>query len=70
MKNAESPMPATLERRGFCGTVAGWIASLVFVKFPQAPGQVTKQEFLVVNGWVLTREDIAGSAITHHVVQL
>jgi hypothetical protein len=64
-----------LDRRGVCSLIAGWAVSVIFAKLPYAaepslPSAKTDHEFLAVNGWVLTREDIAGSRMMNHVVEL
>lgn len=75
MKKAQNPSGAVADRRGFCTSIAGWVVGIIFANFPFAAEQSlhvanTDQEFLVVNGWVLTRGDFAGSEMTNHVVRL
>jgi hypothetical protein len=49
--------------------------SVIFAKLPFAAEQSlhlanTDQEFLVINGWVLTNEDFAETEMTNHVARL
>jgi hypothetical protein len=66
---------AVLDRRGFCSSIAVGAVSVIFAKLPFAAEQSlhlanTDQEFLVINGWVLTSEDFAETEMTNHVARL
>ncbi len=55
--------------------MAGLAINVVLAKLPFGVEQRSRmaaadQEFLIVNGWVLTREDIAASEVTPDVVRL
>ncbi len=60
-------------RRCFCCSIAGLAVNVVLAKLPSGVEQRSKmaapnQEFLIINGWVLTREDVAASQMTPNVV--
>jgi hypothetical protein len=55
---------AIIDRRFFCRSIAGLAVNVVLAKLPSG----IEQEFLIVNGWVLTREDMAASEVTPNVV--
>ena len=64
---------ATVDRRRVCWSIAGLTLNAVLAKLPFEGKQELKiaaadQMFVIVNGWVLTREDIAASKITFNVV--
>ena len=64
-----------INRRRFCDAVTGLLASSFLAKLPFGSKQSLKTsaedlEFLVVNGWVLTRDDVVTSKLTHNVVRL
>ena len=64
---------ATVDRRRVCWSIAGLTLNAVLAKLPFEGKQELKmaaedQMFVIVNGWVLTREDIAASEITFNVV--
>jgi hypothetical protein len=66
---------AVLNRRRFGTLIAGWTVGIVFAKLPFAAEQslhVAKSdsEFLVVNGWVLTREDFSVGKLANDVIRL
>lgn len=52
-------------RRGFCASVGGAAIGLVAAKLPLGGEQVIEvpaagdDDFIIVNGWVLTRKDLA-----------
>lgn len=59
---------ATVDRRRVCCSIAGLTLNAVLAKLPFESKQGLKmaaadQMFVIVNGWVLTREDIAASEI-------
>jgi hypothetical protein len=67
---------ATVDRRRVCWSVAGLTLNVILAKLPFEGKQGLKTEgkqglktatadqmFVIVNGWVLTREDIAASEI-------
>jgi hypothetical protein len=54
------------DRRYFCYSIAGLAVNVVLAKLPFGTGPRLKmaaadQEFLIINGWVLTREDMVAS---------
>jgi hypothetical protein len=58
-------------RRKFFGMITGLAVSIGLMKLPfeakQRPAMaVQKPEFVVINGWVLTGEDIAASKMTRN----
>jgi hypothetical protein len=59
-------------RRCFCSSIAGLAVNVVLAKLPfgveQSKMGAPNQEFLIINGWVLTREDVAASEMTPNVV--
>jgi hypothetical protein len=63
----------TIGRRSFCCSIVGLAVGVVVAKLPFEIEQSSKistaeQEFAIVNGWVLTREDLAASELTTDVV--
>jgi hypothetical protein len=64
--------PLIIGRRYFCCSIAGLVVSDIVAKPPfraaKIPQLPAHQEFLIVNGWVLTREDLATSDVTTDVV--
>ena len=53
-----------MARRRFLGWAASLTASLLFGDVPSclaASVSVEEQDFVIINGWVLTREDMATS---------
>jgi hypothetical protein len=65
--------PAIIDRRCLCCSIAGLAVNVVLAKLPFGGKQSSKmaaanQEFLIVNGWVLTREDVAVIEMTPNVV--
>jgi hypothetical protein len=60
-----------LGRRRFLGCAASLAASLLFGQIPSflaSNRPVEEQDFVILNGWVLTREDMATSKATSDVV--
>ena len=54
-------------RRRFLGSVAGLTASLLLSDIPfllASRVSVKEQDFVILNGWVLTLEDVAASKVT------
>ena len=73
MKMMLSPQTVVMDRRRFCSSIAGFVTSVIVVKplFPveQALMMATAHEgFVIINGWVLTREDVAASDMIANVV--
>jgi hypothetical protein len=62
--------PAVMGRRSFFSSIAGLAASLLFGRLPFLALKVPAKdkEFVIINGWVLTREDVAASKVTSDVV--
>jgi hypothetical protein len=55
-----------LDRRVFCNLIGGWAAGFALARRTFATEQTLQvteidQKFFVVNGWVLTRDDIGAS---------
>jgi hypothetical protein len=51
-----------MSRRAFCGSTAALVASAALPSSSSAaPLKGTDSEFVIVNGWVLTRADLAGA---------
>jgi len=53
-----------LDRRRFCWSITGLAANVALARLPFGIEKWPKiaaldQEFLIVNGWVLTRKDVA-----------
>jgi hypothetical protein len=59
-------------RRGFFSSTAGLMAGLLYGNIPffSSKLRATEQEFVIVNGWVLTRADVAKSEATVDVIRL
>ena len=62
-----------INRRRFFCSISGLAVSVVVPKLPFEIKQwsempTTDQDFLIVNGWVLTREDFAANEVTDDVV--
>lgn len=60
-------------RRYFCHAIAGLAVNIGLAKLALGVGQrprmpAANREFVIVNGWVLTREDVAASEMTPNVV--
>ena len=68
--NKIRPQPAIMCRRRFFSSIAGLAASLLFGDIPFLASKVLaeEQDFVIINGWVLTREDVAASKVTIDVV--
>ena len=62
--------PAVMGRRGFFRSIAGLAASLLFGRLPiwASKAPIGDQDFVVINGWVLTREDVAASKVISDAV--
>ena len=61
---------AAIDRRVFCRSIFGLGGSLLFggLAFWMPKISSADQDFVIVNGWVLTREDLAASEMTTDVV--
>jgi hypothetical protein len=62
-----------IDRRHFFCSIAGLAVNVVVAKRQFGIDRTSKmaiadQEFLIINGWVLTRDDMAASEMTHDVV--
>jgi hypothetical protein len=49
----------TVDRRWFCRSLAGLAAGAALIESPAALALAAEPEFVIVNGWVLTRQDLA-----------
>ena len=65
--NKIRPQPAMICRRRFFSSIAGLAASL-YIPFLASKVTAKDQDFVIINGWVLTREDVLGSEVTIDVV--
>jgi hypothetical protein len=64
----------TIDRRWFCCAIALGF-NVIQAKSPlgskhESTIAADDLGFMIVNGWVLLREDMAGSGMTHHAVRL
>jgi hypothetical protein len=62
-----------LDRRHFFGMITGLAVNIGLLKLPFGVEQrstivAPNREFVIVNGWVLTGEDIAASEMTRNAV--
>jgi hypothetical protein len=62
-----------INRRCVFGSIAGFAISVVLAKLPFEVEQSSEiaapdQEFLVVNGWILTRKDMIANEVMPDVV--
>jgi len=59
-----------LGRRRFFGSMLGLTGSLIFrpFRFSHVDLSAEQPEFVIINGWVLTREDVAAREVTPDVV--
>ena len=62
-------LSTAVDRRSVCGAIVGIGVTGVLEGIPfRTVLGLTGQEFLIVNGWVLTREDVAATDVTRDVV--
>jgi hypothetical protein len=64
---------AIVDRRYVCRSIAGLATNAVVANIPvgieqKSSAMTAKQGFLIVNGWVLTREDVAARDVLPDVV--
>jgi hypothetical protein len=61
-----------MDRRRFVSSIAGLTASLfcgdIAILASKTP--LGEQEFVIIDGWVLTREDVGASEVTSDVIRL
>lgn len=59
-----------IDRRNFCSSIFGLAGSLLFGSsaFRTPKTSPADHDFVVVNGWVLTREDVASSKPTSDAI--
>ena len=57
-------------RRRFFGSIAGFTASLIVWQFRHLSWDIPsgEPEFVIINGWVLTREDVVAREVTPDVI--
>ena len=73
MKNCSPAIgPPPIDRRSVSCSLGALAISVVLARLPYGVEQSSKmaaadQQFLIINGWVLTREDMAESAVTVNV---
>ena len=72
MSTMQYVQPAVMCRRRFFRSIGGLTVSLLFGDIPFLASNVpaAEQGFVIVNGWVLTYADVAGSQVTNDVVRL
>ena len=70
MSKMQYLQPAVICRRRFFHSIGGLTVSLLFGDILFLPSNVPagEQGFVIVNGWVLTRADVAGGQVTNDVV--
>jgi hypothetical protein len=59
MGSMETESIAAIDRRWFCRSLAGVAAGATLGISPALAVSSVEPEFVIVNGWVLTRQDIA-----------
>ena len=59
-------LASVIDRRGFCSSIFGLGGSVLFghLAFSVSKSSFADEDFVIVNGWVLTREDVASSKPT------
>ena len=59
-----------MDRRNFFSSIAGLAVSLLAGDIPilASKNPSGEQDFVIVNGWVLTREDVAAGKVTTDAV--
>jgi hypothetical protein len=67
--------PTIISRRWLCCFIGVWPVNVALSKVLGGSQQESEraggdQEFFLVNGWVLTRDDLANSDVTFDVVRL
>jgi hypothetical protein len=67
--------PSAIDRRGFCRSIAvltcgGIMARLLSGTAWCLEGAIGRDEYFVVNGWVLTRADVATMELAQDAVRL
>ena len=72
MSKMQYPQPAVMSRRRFFHSIGGLAVSLLIgdIPFLASNVPVAEQGFVIINGWVLTYADVAGSQVTNDVVRL
>ena len=73
MRMMQNLQAAVMDRRRFCSSIAGFVASAIVAKPLFAVEQMlvmanAGEGFVIVNGWVLTREDVAASNMIANAV--
>jgi hypothetical protein len=70
MSKMQDLQPAVMCRRRFFHSIGGLAVSLLFgdISFLASNVPTGEQGFVIVNGWVLTFADLAGSQVTNDVV--
>jgi hypothetical protein len=71
--NSSRKYSSIVNRRCFSWAIAGFAGGVALAKLPFGIGQRSQMapsdlEFVIVNGWVLTREDMAASEVAADVV--
>ena len=65
--NKIRPQPAIMSRRRFFSSIAGLAASL-YIPFSASKVASRDQDFVIINGWVLNREDVLEGEVMIDVV--
>ena len=70
MNRMQHRQPAVIDRRRLFGSIAGLAASLLLGRMPfwKSEVPVGDEDFVIINGWVLTRADVAASDLAPNVV--
>jgi hypothetical protein len=72
MSKMQYLQPAVMCRRRFFRSIGGLTVSLLSgeILFLASNVPAGEQGFVIINGWVLTCADVAGSQVTNDVVRL
>jgi hypothetical protein len=74
MNSPRNPFIDIFNRRGFCRSISALVAGAVIARLPAAQASewvaIKDAEYLIVNGWVLTREDVATMELPPDVIRL
>ena len=75
MKSARRLFSIVLDRRGLCSSIAGLAVGAIAAKLPlgavlSPETAIEDPEYLIVNGWVLTRNDVAAMGLQPDAIRL
>ena len=64
----------TVDRRKLCYSIIGLALNVTMASLPFGRQRLkmatADQEFLIINGWILTREDLIASELARNVIRL